>query len=252
MARTLQGLPKPRSSYERWQDTIDKAITDPKWHEYDCDIQRIVATFNRHLQGDGYVPLDWRLIKAVIWTESGGPANHAWKTNPMQIGKAGDPGLSALLEGDEGGDLILPPSVLGSLTIASARSNPRANIAAGTGYLLMRHATYEIRSVKDQQDSGIYSVLVKPGDSLDKIAKNNQTTVQALRSANGPSFMLRPGQTLKYQKAKLSKAIVGWQRITPSSIARRYNVGDSAYSKKLSYCLEVMSSTKVGGEPCDA
>lgn len=73
------------SGYERWQRTIDTSLKDSRWHEYDCDIQRIVSLFNRHLAGGSYKPLDWRLIKAMLWTESGGPNRPAWKsksTNP--------------------------------------------------------------------------------------------------------------------------------------------------------------------------
>src|ERR1700739_3964497 len=101
---------KTKTKYELWQDTINTSLTDDRWHEYDCDIQRVVREFNNHLSGQsGYRSLDWQVIKAMIWTESGGPGNRAWKRNPMQIGNPGDPGLRALLSGNEGGDLILPP-----------------------------------------------------------------------------------------------------------------------------------------------
>ena len=119
--------------YELWQQTIDASLKDSRWHEYDCDLQRIVAGFNRHLSGkSGYFPLDWRIIKAIIWTESGGPSNSAWRSNPMQIGNAGDPGLAALMSGKEGGDLIMPADLKRTLTTSSVRSSAQMNIFAGT------------------------------------------------------------------------------------------------------------------------
>ncbi|WLI88541.1 hypothetical protein Q4S45_17705 [Massilia sp. R2A-15] len=65
---------RAKTGYELWQDTIDGAREDSRWNGYDCDIQLIVAQYNRHLLGTaGFIQLDWRLIKAMVWTESGGP-----------------------------------------------------------------------------------------------------------------------------------------------------------------------------------
>lgn len=76
---------KTRSKFELWQDTIDHSSKDSRWNNYDCDIKRVVGEYNQHLLNQGhYRPLDWRLIKAMIWTESGGPDNRAWKRNPMR------------------------------------------------------------------------------------------------------------------------------------------------------------------------
>ncbi|WP_307174377.1 hypothetical protein [Duganella sp. CF517] len=109
MMMTQPAAAKARSSYELWQDTIDASLKDRRWHSHDCDLQRIVAELNRHLSGKGgYFPLDWRIVKAMVWTESGGPNNPAWHNNPMQIGNSGDPGLAALLSGKEGGKSSTP------------------------------------------------------------------------------------------------------------------------------------------------
>ncbi|WP_338767270.1 LysM peptidoglycan-binding domain-containing protein [Massilia sp. METH4] len=240
-----------QTKYEQWQNTIDEAINDSRWHRYDCDIRRTVNIFNSHLSGNGYTSLDWQYVKAMIWTESGGPDNPAWRENPMQIGNEGDPGLRALLVGNEGGELIMPTSLRQRLTIASVTTNLRHNIEAGVAYLLMRHARYDIQTVKDANDKRIHSVMVKAGDSLDRIARKNDTTVEILKTSNGAHVFLRPGQTLQYQKAALRKVIIGWELITPASIAKRYNVGDPSYSRKISYCLEVIRRSKVGGETCD-
>jgi hypothetical protein len=98
-----------KSSIDQWRDGLDKATGNRKWDAYDCEIRAIVAEYNSHLQPTpGYRPLDWRLIKAMIWTETGA-GSPEWKIKPMQIGVPGDPGMNSLLSGNEGADLILPP-----------------------------------------------------------------------------------------------------------------------------------------------
>lgn len=141
---------KSKSGFERWQEGINQAVGDAKWDIYDCDIQTAVNAFNRHLTGTaGYFPLDWQLIKAMVWVATGAGSD-LWKSNPMQIGMPGDPGLRALLSGKEGGYLILPPSLQSGLNVVSATSMPIYNIRAGIGYLLMRMANFEIKNVPVQ------------------------------------------------------------------------------------------------------
>ncbi|MET1530396.1 peptidoglycan-binding protein [Burkholderia sola] len=155
-----------KTGFEKWQDGIDKAVGDTRWDSWDCEIRMAVDEYNRHLSGiAGYRPLDWQLIKAMLWVESGA-ADSEWNSKPMRIGVSGDPGLASLLSGNEGGDLILPPAWKGQLTMGSVRSMPAHNIRAGIGYLLMKTAHYEYRSVSNA-DVKIYEVIVKPGDSLD-------------------------------------------------------------------------------------
>lgn len=233
-----------KSGYELWQETINGALSDSRWRDYDCDIQRIVTQFNRHLSGTaGYMPLDWRLIKAMVWTESGGPNTIAWRDNPIQIGNPGDPGLTALFSGREGGELIIPPQLRGRLTIGSTRSSPQMNISAGIAYLLMRLASYGFATVPDERDKSTYDLIVKSGDTLEKIARSNGSTVDTLKKCNTGALVLRPGQSLRYQKTSIQKVITRWTSANPTSIARLYNVGDPAYAKKLTYCLSVMHRT---------
>ena len=65
----------------------------------------------------------------------------------MQIGAWYDPGLRALLYGDEGSELIVPPCFV--LTASSAKESPRHNTIAAVGYLLMRMADYRFGTVLD-------------------------------------------------------------------------------------------------------
>ncbi len=128
---------KNKTGFEKWQDGINKAVNNSKWDYWDCEIQRTVMAYNRHLaRSAGYVSLNWKLIKAMVWVEMG--ANHSeWCFRPMQIGVKGDPGMKSFLFGKEGGALILPPVWKTILTADSVRTNPENNIRAGVGYLLI-------------------------------------------------------------------------------------------------------------------
>ncbi|PHV04457.1 peptidoglycan-binding protein [Janthinobacterium sp. BJB412] len=245
--------PKPKSAFELWQDTIDDALKNDRWNEYDCDIQRVVGEFNRHLSGQGgFHPLDWRMIKAIIWTESGGPNNRAWQHNPMQIGNPGDPGLRALLSDNEGGELILPPDMRKTLSIDTIKGKPLLNIRAGTAYLLMRLARFRTGTVLDPSDTSEHSVVVRSGDTYTKLAHANGTTIDTLKRLNRGISSLAPGMTLKYQKASVRKIISGWDMVTTSRIALRYNVGDPAYAKKLDYCLSLIKKRVTEAAVCAA
>ncbi|MBR8131641.1 LysM peptidoglycan-binding domain-containing protein [Burkholderia ambifaria] len=226
-----------KTGFEKWQDGINEAVGNPKWNTWDCEIQIAVDEYNRHLSGTaGYSPLDWRLIKAMLWVESGA-ANPEWNSRPMRIGVPGDPGLTSLLSDNEGGDLILPPAWKGRLTPSSARTLPAHNIRAGIGYLLMKMAHYEHRSILGA-DSRIYEITVKPGDNFDKIAKAQGSTVDTLKRLNPASAVLRPGQVLKYRKASVQRVITSWRTLSTTSIAQRYNGGgDPNYTTKLDYVL---------------
>jgi hypothetical protein len=242
-----------KSGFDRWKDTIDTAFSDPRWHEYDCDIQQVVAEFNRHLAGvTDFRSLDWRIIKAVIWTETAGPEHAAWRSNPMQIGNPGDPGLRALLFGDEGGDLVLPPDTKKRLIGANIRGNPAMNMRAGTGYLLMRLAHYRIGTVLDPVDTGVYTLVARRGDSYATLARTNGTTIDTLKRLNQGAAPLGAGQILRYQKASVRKIICGWDIPTSQRIAIRYNVGDGEYARKLDYCLAVIRKCISEGVACAA
>jgi hypothetical protein len=235
---------KPKSGFEKWQDTIDGAANSADWDVYDCDIKKAVIEFNTHLASTpGYRPLGWQIVKAMAWVETGA-SSPSWKSNPMQIGVPGDPGLGALLGGKEGGDLIISPDLKIKLTVATATTMPEFNIRAAIGYLLMRAANFAIKNVPDATDQKIYEVKVKPGDSFDKLSRECSTTVETFQKLNPTARILHPGDVLKYQKAALRKVITGWKSLTTASIATLYNVGDPTYSKKLDYALSVLKQKK--------
>jgi len=187
--------------------------------------------------------LDWQLIKAMAWVETGA-GDPLWASNPMQIGMYDDPGLDGLLSGKEGGDLILPASIKSRLTRANARAVPAYNIRAAIGYLLMRLANFSMQSVPDT-DRRTYEISVKPGDSLDKIARQQGSTTDTLRTLNPGIGTLRPGQVLKYQKAAIRKVIMGWKPMTTANVGRLYNTkAPEIYAKKLDYALATIQQVK--------
>lgn len=234
-----------RSSLQKWQDSLDSSVEDAAWNKYDCEIRSIVGDFNRHLSGTaGFQLLDWQLIKAMLWVETGAK-NSEWKTKPMQIGVAGDPGLKSLLSGKEGGELILPPKWQNLLTVNKIRTSPADNIRAGIGYLLMRMAKFELQTVQTA-DRTIFEVTVKQGEHLSQIAARNETTTDILKRMNQQALFLRPGQVLKYQKGAVKRVIAGWRFMNTNMVAQRYNGGgDINYASKLNYALDIVKRGKV-------
>jgi len=232
----------PDQDLEKWKDGINKA--DERWDRWDDLIQYAVNVYNARFSGiAGYTPLEWEVIKAMLWSESG-PHSDAWETKPMQIGNTGDAGLRALLSGNEGGDLILPPWLKKTL---SKDPTGAFNIFAGIGYLLMRMANFQYQNVVDFdpdgcKDSENGEITVGQNDNLWKIAKRVGSTADVLKNLNGlkdeDEKFLKPGKVLKCRKASVQRVIVGWKNITPESIAKYYNGGgDSRYSVKLNYAL---------------
>jgi LysM repeat protein len=234
-----------KSGLDKWKDGIKNAVGDPKWNRWDCEIQQAVRAYNYHLRGTpGYVSLDWKLVKAIIWTESG-PHKPDWNKKPMQIGNPHDPGLRAFLSDKEGGDLVIVPEWKGLITAGSARTNPVHNIRAGVGYLLMKRANYAHQSILDADDK-VYEIKVKAGDSLEKIAKANGSTLEVLQKFNPDAKVLKIGQVVKYQKASVRKVITGWEPITHMFVALKYNStqGDPDYAEKIRFALEHVQKVK--------
>lgn len=230
--------PGEKSPIDGWRKSISDAEKNPSWNHWDCEVKNIVTQFNQHLSGTArYVSLDWLLVKAMLWVETGAQSAE-WLTRPMQIGVAGDPGLKALLSGKEGGELILPPSMQLQLTSAAVKSIPTQNIRAGIGYLLMRMAVFEnVNTVAE--GTAVEEVIVKSGDSLDRIARRHGSTLQTLKDLNPEAKVLHPGQKIKVQPASIKKQITGWRQMSTQSVAQRYNGGgDPLYRQKLDYALD--------------
>lgn len=140
---------------DQWKKTVDDGLFNIEWDEYDALIKSETDEYNRRFMGSpGFVPLDWQMFKAVVWVESGGPKNPAWKSRPMQIENPGDPGHQTLLSGAEGADLIMSDQL--KFDIKGDINKPGLNIRAGMAYLVMRLAITEMRSVDDPRDKVVH------------------------------------------------------------------------------------------------
>jgi len=222
---------------QKWKDTINKAINDARWDAYDATIQDEVTAYEKRFPALSK-KVNWKFIKAMLWTESGGPDNAAWKARALQIGNAGDPAYNVLKSGKEGSDIIMTETLFKKVKSQSIET-PTINIQAGIAYLYTRMSKSVIASVKDLKDTKEYAYKVVGGDSLDKISKKVGTTVFELRRLNPKaSGIIRPGMDLKYVKASMKRTITGWRTFDAKTIAERYNGGgDPNYADKLTYII---------------
>ncbi len=228
----------------KWKQTVNDGLTNKDWDQYDALIKAEVDDYNRRLaRTPGFVALDVKIFKAMVWTESGGPANPAWTTRPMQIGNRGDPGLAVLKEGKEAAPLIMSDALKRDIK-AGDINKPELNIRAGIAYALTRLATSEMQSVNDPTDPMVREYTVVAGDSLSKIAVKKGTTVDSLKALNPSALVLHPGQKLKFRKASIQRVITGWMGVNSANLASRYNAGDPQYKEKLDYVLSLFPRLK--------
>lgn len=235
-----------QSSFKKWKDSLDKARDNPRFFELDKTIIDTVNTYNKHLSNTpNYKPLDWKLIKAMILAESTSFETNAWRTRPLQIGNSGDPGLRSLLEGNEGGYLIIPPAWQnGRLTISSALNNQTDNIRAGVGYLLMKAANRDIRRIEDPKGEILETSVTPTLNSAWKIAQAFGTTVDSLKEVNAKKKIyinnLQINQKIYYRKSSMRKVITGWKKIDKNTVYNLYNKNKkSNYSEKIDYAIEI-------------
>ena len=228
---------------EKWKKTVDDGLTNAIWDAYDAVIKAEVTAYNtKFANSPGYHKIDWKLIKAVVWVESGGPTSPAWKTRVMQIGNPGDPALAVLKGATEGADLVMSEQL--KKDVVGKINEPTVNVKAGIAYLVTRLAKSEFQSVLDAADTKTFEYTVVAGDSLEKIAQKVGTTVDVLKKLNPTVKLLQPKQIIVCRKAKLKRVITGWLPCDSVNIARRYNVGDPNYSAKLDYVMGLLEKLK--------
>jgi len=231
---------------QKWKDTVNDAVSNSAWDEYDQLITDEIAEYNKRLKDTpDFESVDWHLVKAMLWVESGGPSNAAWKRRAMQIGNKGDPGYRVLSHKGEGSHLVMASQLWNDIKDPKQIDDPKINIRAGIAYLFTRMATFEDRSVDDASDTKIHEHTVAPGESLWSIAKRHKTTVASLEEHNPEKTkVIRPKQVLKYRKARIEMVITGWRPFRTVTIAQRYNVGDPDYAGKLDYCVGLFRTLK--------
>ena len=252
------------SPNEQWKDGINKAYESVKataqkcaknksggcqvdaWNKWDEEIRTTVNAFNDYLSATtpNFRSLDWRYIKAMLWTESGAK-DKAWDSRPMQFGNRGDKGKVELLSPDPikkiEYELIVPKKYRTNLDTGAH------NIHQGVAYLFKKLANFDFKLIYDP-DPTTYFITVKQGDTLAKIAKANNTDIEILKNMN-PEVVnplnLKPNMKLKYRKGARKRVITGWKDISTMSTAKNYNGnGDPTYCARLNYVLQLLRKDK--------
>jgi hypothetical protein len=207
----------------KWKSTIDDAIDNLDWDDYDDLIKREVEGYRTRFRGNN-PSADWKLFKAVVWTESGGPDSNVWDKRAMQIGNPGDPAYAVLRGGKEGADIILSDTLKRDLKTGNI-NDPELNIRAGIGYVYVRLANTQYESVLDASDTTDHVYAVVSGDSFDAIAKKVGTTIQVLQGMNPTLKVLHAKDSVKYRKASTQRVLKSWRPFTSKTIAQYYNAG---------------------------
>lgn len=243
-ARARQILPDDVKNDERYLASMH----DATWNEYDETIKRDVAFYNKKFSGTpGFVPLDWRYVKAMLWTEvKAGPKGNPtqWTTYPMQIGRfADDKGYVTVRDAktDEGADFVVENELKQQV---QDKNNVfgQLNVRAGIAYLYIR-AIGSIRS--DDKTEGLLESYVVTGEDkkgFSGIAQKLGTTVGNLEK-NNPDLKpnkLLPGTALKYQKATSVRNISGWKDWMTAIL--NYNIGDPDYRSKVEKAYQIIIS----------
>ncbi len=250
---------------QKWQDSYREAF-GPKagaWNEHDRDLFDVVKGFNAHNQKTPtYKKVDWQLLKAMAWLESGGPEHRgrAWNSALMQITPL-DPGLAVALSGVNTElhgpcsialamtpsqrqkitvGLVTPPTILRELRCTS-HTAPRGSICLAAVYLWTQMAQLLSRLEIDADRET--RIDVAAGDTYAGLAKRHGSLPDVLMRLNPdiPPQKLRPGQQLRIQPARTRWEIRRWQTFSYANIARQYNGGgDPAYAAKLTYLHQLI------------
>lgn len=125
--------------------------------------------------------------------------------------------------------------------------SPELNIRAVIAYLFARMALFDTKSIFDDSEMAVRTVVVVHGDSLERIARRVGTSVEVLKDFRREvsTTQLRIGEKLRYRKTNTGRVIVGWRKWDFATIAARYNGGgDAAYADKLAYVFNLFPRLK--------
>ena len=246
----LKGLGAPKNFkdvlIEPGKKTLKQLAENPyideRWSEWDTTIKAEVDAYNKKFKGTkGYIELDWRFIKAQVWTEVlAGPSDKAnWETYPMQIGRfKADPGFEVVARELDHSELVVDKAVRNAV---KADHTKAGNIAAGVAYDVHLGAKYQFVEVIDDPAK---KILALGHRLLPDFAKAEKTTVDILMRLNKITIesakKLHPGDKLEFLKGHNEWQIVGWQ---PWKVAiKNYNGGgDSKYMSKFEKRLDLIT-----------
>lgn len=187
-------------------------LADSRWNLYDEVIKKDVTYYNNLFKDrPGFQPLDWELVKAILWTENQGPdvKGGTWYTRPMQIGNKAinrhtgkkDPAMDIIKYGGEHTREWVPEEVRRQLIQSEFGDT---NVRAGIAYLYHR-ALRTLQQVEDGRE--IETALLQPNENPTTFADHHKTTVKELYRLNPwlqdgtKAKKLKPGIELKFIRA---------------------------------------------------
>ena len=201
------------------------------------------------------MPLDWRWVKAMVWTEVlAGPneSKSQWQKLPMQIGvvKGGvtDPGYGVVRDAgqDEGADLVVEDELKQKV---QNRANVvgHLNVRTGIAYLFIRYIDGIGADDDKITNSTLQTYTIQSGDKISKlISKGIIKTTQVNIIKNTPGLTkenigdLEPGQVIKYQEAEARRKITKWKDWMEA--IRLYNNKDLEYIPKVKRAYQIITS----------
>lgn len=222
------------------------SVEDPRWNEYDETIKKEVAYYNQKFAGvANYVPLDWRYVKAMVWTEVlAGPNERRgqWQQKPMQIGVQGDPGFGILQNGGENTDLIITPEFQSKLK-QLAKWDGETNIKAGIAWLFRKACGDLVKINENKVDDPQILTHILDDKGFTGIEERLKTTIANIRT-NNPEINFnkaRVGQEIKYQKAHKERYISSWYDWR-KAIFDYNGKGDAIYMQKIDNAYKIIIS----------
>lgn len=257
-------ITEDESDFFKWKKIRELAFVSnhKEWNKYDLLILKSVNEINIHLSSTPYFqPLDWYIIKAMLWTENDAENTSQWNGYPLQIGRfRKDKAMPALISGEKSTALVTPPQWRNKAfnglkdpernywAKEQITGSPEENIKAAITYLMMKLSNTKEESTIDQYDSTLYSAIVQKGDLADNIRTERKTTIPNLTKNNPGKNLdkIHPGDILYYQKASMKVIITGWKPITIKNVAMNYNGGgDPKYAIKLQFVYTLLTKNRV-------
>ena len=226
----------------KWTGTMDAAVADQRSAAYDQTIQAELRDYTSRLRSTpGYSEPPYKLVKALLLIESGGPAAPAWTGRVAQIGNLGDAGYGVLKTGAENSALVMSPAFRAALA-SKPITDPVLNIRAAIALIYTKAVQAATSSVIDARDPQLRQHVVSKGDSFSLIARTEGSTVPDIRASNpGISPSLHLKKKVNFHHASMVSQITGWSLIDATFLARRYNGGgDPDYEEKLKYVVGLL------------
>ena len=236
---------------------------DARWNEYDETIKKEVAYYNQKFsgKGDGFVPPDWRWVKAMVWTEVLAGPNESkgqWQQRPMQIGVANDPSLGIVISGQDDANLIVSDDRRNEIRANHFGTN---NIKAGIAALYYKGIEgtrseprkVGTRPVVDNPQILTYTITNNDRKGIDDVARRMETTRDSIiKNTAGLTeeniAKLSIGQEIRYQKSHYERYITDWRdwmttiKNYNKNADSTSNSGDSEYIPKVLRAYQIIIS----------